>query len=464
MEIKNYDVIVIGSGGGAKITRPAANLGHKVAIIEKGAMGGTCLNHGCIPSKMLIHPADIASHITSAHRFEIDVNTNFSVRFKDLVSRVTATVTADSESIPPVYEKHPNIDLYRGEAKFVGHKTIEVNGTHLKADKIFIVTGAKANIPPIEGLKDTPYLTYKEALRNTVQPQKLIVIGGGYIAVELGYFYAALGTDTTFLVRSDMVRGEDKDIQTEFQTAFAKHYDVRRHVDISNVTHDGQLFHVTFTHNNTTQTMTCDALLVATGVVPNTDMLNLQSTGVQTDENGYITVDDYLQTSTEGIYAFGDVIGRHLFRHTANFEGEYLFDSVFMDMFAKPISYPPIPHAIFSNPQIGGVGATEQQLIDKGIPYVVGLNHYKNSAMGMALLSEHGFAKLLFHKTTQKLLGAHIIGDEASNMVHMLIAFMKMNASLDDILGTIYIHPALPEIVRNAARKAKAIFEEINKV
>ncbi len=459
MEIKNYDVIVIGSGGGSKITRPAANLGNKVAIIEKGALGGTCLNHGCIPSKMLIHPADIASHIKSASRFEIDIDTNFSVRFKELVSRVTQTIVAESNSIPAVYQRHPNIDLYQGEAKFIGHKTVEVNGQLLKADKIFIVTGVRAHIPEIFGLKDTPYFTYKEALRNTTQPNKMIVIGGGYIAVELGYFYGAMGTNVTFLVRSGMVKAEDKDVQKEFETAFSKQFDVRLSAIPTEVSHDGKQFTVTFSHNGTTQTLNADSLMVATGVVPNTDMLNLSSTGVDVDGNGYITVNDYLQTSVEGIYAFGDVIGRHLFRHTANFEGEYVFDSVFMDMFAKPIQYPPIPHAIFSNPQIGGVGATEEELIAANTPYVVGLNHYKNSAMGMALLSEHGFAKLLFHKETKKLLGAHIIGEEASNMIHMLIAFMKMNATLDDILGTIYIHPALPEIVRNAARKAKALFD-----
>jgi dihydrolipoamide dehydrogenase len=199
--------------------------------------------------------------------------------------------------------------------------------------------------------------------------------------------------------------------------------------------------------------------LVATGVVPNTDTLNLASTDIQLDKNGFVKVDDRLQTAVDGVYAFGDCIGRYLFRHSANFEGEYLFENIFINPSNAPINYPPVPHAVFSYPQIAGVGMTEEEAKAAGIDYVVGVNNYISSGMGMALLSDSGFVKILIERGTRKIIGAHIVGPEASDMIHMLIAFMSKQGTLDDLLGMIYIHPALPEIVRNAARKAKVALD-----
>lgn len=454
--MKKYDVIVIGSGGGSKITRPAANLGHTVAIIEKGALGGTCLNHGCIPSKMLIHPADIVSEIRDAYRFELEVNQHIDVRFSDLVNRVTRTVTADSDSIAPMYEAHERITYYPHACHFVSDKVIEVNGEQITADRIFIVAGCRAHIPAIPGLEGTPYLTYKEALRNSVQPKKLLVIGGGYIAVELGYFYGAMGTQVEFIVRSGMLRSEDDEVREAFEATFSSRFPVHFKSSPTQVRYEGNIFYVTVRdENNTDRVLTADALLVATGVIPNTDVLQLAHTSIVCSESGYVQVDDFLQTSVPGVYAFGDIIGTHLFRHAANYQGEYVFNRVFGDA-TGPLRYPPMPHAVFSWPQVAGVGVTEQEAIAKGIPYVAARNDYKNSAMGMALQSTFGFCKLIFHRETHALIGAHIMGKDASTMIHMCIAYMKMNATVEDMLDTIYIHPALPEIIRNTVRKAMA--------
>jgi dihydrolipoamide dehydrogenase len=167
-----------------------------------------------------------------------------------------------------------------------------------------------------------------------------------------------------------------------------------------------------------------------------------------------------LETNVDGVYALGDCVGNYYFRHSVNFEGEYLFDRLFGAKPRSPIVYPPVPYAVFTHPQVAGVGKTEDDLKKEGVDYFAGVNPYKSSAMGMALLSESGFCKLLFDRKTKRLLGAHIIGDEASNMIHMPIAYMNMNATLDDMLRTIYIHPALPEIVRNTARKAKTALDK----
>jgi mycothione reductase len=455
--MKKYDVIVVGGGAGTKLVGNPADKGLKVAVIEELKLGGTCLNRGCIPSKMLIHVADVASTINRAHRYDLKITSEPEVFFTNLVRYVNQTIDKESDDIAEAYNRHPNIDFYNSRARFKSNTELEVDGEILTSDKIVIPVGASAAIPEnIEGLNQVPYMTYTEALRNEAMPEKMIVIGGGYIAAELGYFYSALGVDTTFLVRSCMLRREDLDVQAEFQKAFHKYHDVRIGAIPKKVSFDHGKYRVTYldTHNNE-YTIESDALLVATGVKANTENLGLENTDIELDERGFIKVDDHLQTTVDGIYSFGDSIGRELFRHTANFEGEYLVDQLFGDGPKKPLDYSPVPHAVFANPQIGGVGKTEQDLQSEGVDYVSGLNPYAKSAMGMALRSEFGFCKLLFDRATKKLLGGHIIGEEASNMIHTVIAYMNMGATLDDMLSTIYIHPALPEIVRNAARIAR---------
>lgn len=463
--MKKYDVIVIGGGGGVKVGRPVGDLGYKVAFIEKGPLGGTCLNRGCIPSKMLIHVADVATGIRDAHRFDIQVNTDFTVDFEKLVTRVSREIDKEAASSLPLYEAHPNVDLYPYEAKFLSNKVLEVNGEEITADKIFLAVGGRSHVPPIKGLEDTPYMTSEGFLRNTKKPKKLMVIGGGYIAAELGYFYAALGVETHFIVRELMLRSEDTEVRQEFERAFSDQFPVHFGYRPQEVSYDDGEFTVRCTNDEGEEkNFTGDALLVATGIKPWTDKLGIENTDIALDKKGFIKVDDYLRTNVEGIWAFGDCIGRYLFRHTVNFEGEYLYRTLFADPKDEAIDYKPVPHAVFTHPQVAGVGKTEDQLKAEAVDYVVGLNHYKDSAMGMALLSRYGFVKLLFCGKSRKLLGAHIVGDEASNMIHMLIAYQNMNATLEDILETIYIHPALPEVVRNAARKAAVNFSEKEKV
>jgi len=452
--MQNFDIIIIGSGGGSKITRPAANLGYKVAIIDHGPLGGTCLNRGCIPSKMLIHPADVISEIREAHRFDITVSQDIRVDTQALVTRVNQEIDADSASIAPVYDRHENITLFRETARFVDNKIIQVGNELLTAKLIFIVAGARPNIPTIPGLKGTPYWTSTEALRATKAPKSLIILGAGYIACELGYYYQSLGTKVTFIVRSEFIQNQDFDVVNEFKAGFEPNYTIEKGVKTESVSYDGSLFTLLLDEKGVKREISAEQLLVAAGVVPNSDLLQLEKSGIGTDASGNILVNEYLETSCSSVYAFGDIIGRYLFRHTANFEGEYLFNTVIQKNNIGPINYKPVPYAVFTNPQVAGVGLTEKECIAKGIAYFVGKNNYKNSAMGMALRSENGFVKLIFEKESQKLIGAHIVGKEAATMLHMLIMGMNLGVTLNDLVSMIYIHPALPEIVRNAARKA----------
>ncbi|ORX55957.1 mercuric reductase [Piromyces finnis] len=464
-----FDVIVIGSGSGSKITRPAAKLGNKVAIVEKGPLGGTCLNRGCIPSKMLIHPADVINEIEHAKTYDITVPAvnDVTIDKAKLVNYVTSYVDGESASIDPIYEKDPNVTHIKKECAFVDDHTLRIrktegvnsdDDTYITGKKIFVVAGARPIIPRIPGLEGTPYMTSTEVLRCPKTFKRVIIIGGGYIATELGYYLGKTGSEVTFLVRSGFVKNEDIQVQEEFTKIFSQMFDCHFKVQFTKVEYNNEIFKVYVNENGEDKVYEAEGLFVATGVTPNTDVLEVKNAGIELDKRGYIKVDEYLRTNVPHIWSWGDIIGRNLFRHSANFEGEYAFRTIFEEtpkgIEIKPIDYPPVPHAIFTNPQIGGVGLTEQEAKAKGIDYVIGLCPYKNSAMGDALRSKDGFVKLIFERSTRKLIGAHIIGVEASNMIHMCIAFLQFGATIDDMLRTIYIHPALPELVRNAARRA----------
>jgi dihydrolipoamide dehydrogenase len=292
-------------------------------------------------------------------------------------------------------------------------------------------------------------MTSAEALRRTDLPRRLIVIGASYIAVELGTAYAGAGAQVDFIVRSRFLRQEDKDIALAFAEQFSKTHQVHQGMVPDKVTfEEGQ-----FTVASQDRILQGDALLIAAGTTPCTDNLGLDNTQIQTNNQGNIQVNDHLQTKVPGIYALGDCVGNYLFRHTVNYEGEYLVRAVLEESTDMPLDYGPVPHAVFTHPEIAGVGLTEEQAQARGLDYEVGRSFYANSNAGLARGYDHGLAKLLIDRNTRHILGAHILGPEASNMIHLFIVAMKTRATLHDLLDMIFIHPALPEIARDAAQK-----------
>ena len=307
--METFDIIVIGTGGGTKIVRPAAALGYRVAVIEKGRLGGTCLNHGCIPSKMLIHAAEVADTVAHAHRFDIEAAVN-RVHFAQLVNRVSGVIDAESDAIEPMYARTDNVTLFKGAARFVSNTVVQVGDSRLTAPKIVIATGAKARIPAIPGLDTVPYLTYKTALRLTQQPASMIVIGGGYIAVELGHYFAALGTSVTFVVRSGLVPSEDRDIRAEFERVFKDRHTVYDYTAVESVESVPEGVCVTVQHQGATHRLVAEQLLIAAGVVPETDQLGLENTDIHCCPKGFIQTDDHARTAVDGVVALGDVRGQ----------------------------------------------------------------------------------------------------------------------------------------------------------
>ncbi|WCL51147.1 dihydrolipoyl dehydrogenase [Leptospira sp. GIMC2001] len=452
--MKHYDTIVIGSGGGTKLVRPVADLGRKVAIAEMESPGGTCLNRGCIPSKMLIYPADIIHLTKDLSRLNIQKSDKWNIDFQSMIQRISNTVDSESASIPPVYDKHPNIDFYPHRAKFIGEKEISVGGEIITGDRIFLAVGCRPMIPHIKGLDKTPYWTSREALRSETIPKRLVVLGAGFIALELGMAYAAFGSKVDFIARSRVLGEVDHDIREAFCKHASNTVNFYENTNIQEVEYKDGIFKIQLTDDNDT-ILEADALLIATGIRPNTDDLGLENTKITLDRSGYIETNSYLETTQKNIFALGDVIGRYFFRHSVNFEGEYLFDNLYKKEKQQPIHYPPMPSAIFTYPEIANVGLTEEECRNGGFDYLSVIHNYSGSATGMARLPEVGFVKILVDRKTRKLLGTHIIGDEASNLIHLMIFGMTMGSTIEDYLNMIYIHPALPEIARNAFRKAR---------
>ena len=449
--MKTFDLIVIGSGSGLDVANAAAQSGLKVAIVEKDRMGGTCLNRGCIPSKLLIHSADVAEAIKTAGNFGINVE-GYSVDFERIVRRSTSIVDSDSDGILNAFSEVDNPELFHGEGKFVGTKTMKVNGQAIRADKILIAAGTRPRIPEVKGLEGSGFITSDEAFRLTRQPTVLTILGGGYIAAELAHFYGALGTKVNIIQRRTvLLPREDEEVAEKFTEVFSRKYNVYVGYDIETVKKKGQIFLVRARNaSGETIEVESDQLLVSVGRTPNSDKLDLATAGVETDDRGFVRVDQFLETTTKGIFALGDAVGRYLYKHNANHEAQYAYNNIMNEGKKIPVDYTGMPHAVFSSPQVAGVGYTEQALKRENIHYEKSVYPYIKTAMGEAIEDRDGFVKFLASKEG-KILGCHIIGSHASILIHEVLIAIRLGAGVHDIAQTVHIHPALSEVVSRAA-------------
>ena len=460
---EKFDLIVIGSGSGLDVANAAASQhGLKVAIIEKDKMGGTCLNRGCIPSKLLIHSADVAEVIKNAGIFGIKVD-GFSVDFEKIIERVNTITDSHSAAIRKSYENSDNPKLFAKECRFVGKKMIALGGTNVNdeviitAENILIASGTRPKIPKIKGLQESGYITSDESLRLKRQPRSLTFIGGGYITCELAHFYGSLGTEINIVqIEEVLIPKEDKEISQKFTEVFSKKYNVYLGYNVELVfKDDSNIFHIVAKNKFSGKMLELNSeqLLIAVGREPTSDSLDIIKTDVKLDENGFVLVDRYLETNIKGIFALGDVVGRYQFKHNANNEARYAYHNMLVpDTKKVPVDYTAMPHAIFSSPQVAGVGFTEQQLSLKGIDYQKSIYPYIMTGMGEAIQDRDGFVKFLVSSNDKKILGCHIIGTDAATLIHEVLVAMKAgDGTVQNITKTIHIHPALSEVIARAA-------------
>ena len=369
--MEKFDLIIIGSGAGLDVATAAAEKGLKVAIIEKSKLGGTCLNGGGIPSKLLIYSANIMEIIKKAEIFGIKVK-EYSIDFEKIINRVNKIVDTDANKIKEELKESKNPRLFLQECEFIGEKKIAIANEIITADKILIACGTRPYIPKIKGLENVDYITSAEALRLKYQPKTLTIIGGGYIACELAHFFGALGTKINIIQRNNvLIPNEDIDILRKFTKIFSKKYNIYLGYNTEMVSY------IYYNTNNQTKKVfnviimdkfgksieiESEQLLIARGRIPNLDMLNIEKENIKLNENGFILVDEYLQTNIDGIYAIGDVIGKYQCMHNAKNEAHYAYNNIIYPDNKLPVNYNAIPHAIFTSPQISGVGYTEQQL------------------------------------------------------------------------------------------------------
>ena len=449
---REFDVIVIGTGSGVSIADSAAAEGMTAAILESGPFGGTCVNWGCIPSKQLIHSADVMEVIDKAGDFGITARVE-SIDWQKIVSRVVSEADNSAQTIESRYHGNDKVTIFRGEGRFVDHKTMEVNGERITAPMIMVAAGSRPIVPPIPGIEDVPYLTSDEALRYDKQPEKLIVVGGGFVGIELAHFYGALGTDVTVVQRGPtLLPIEDEDVSRRFTDLFRRKHRVILDAETRSVSHNNGEISLEITTPNGDETITGDTLLLATGRRPNSDRLDLDKTGVETNARGLVVVDDYLETNVPGIWALGDVVGRYQLKHNANWEWWYADHNMFNRGPKAAVNYHAMPHAVFASPQIGAVGMTEQQAREQGVPYVLGTFEYAWTAHGIAIGDLTGFVKIIAHAETREILGGHIMGSDAATLIQDIANGMRIGLTTDVYSQGIYVHPAAPEVVYRAMR------------
>ena len=449
--MNEFDLIVVGGSSGTHVAQAAAAEGWDVAVIERGPLGGACVTRGCVPSKMLIHAADIAQTVREAERFGIGAAVT-DIDFGAITEEVTDTVFEKAETNERTIEAAENVTLYKAEAQFTGERTLAVSDEELRGETVVVAAGARPAIPPIDGLDGVPYLTSTEALRLDEQPAELVIIGGGYIAVELGHLFSALGTDVTLIEMLDsLVSREDRDIREAFEASFRERHTVYTGYRASEVVERKGTIAVRAENEAGEEIeVSGDQLLVAVGRRPNTDTLAVERAGIAIDDRGYIKVDEYLETSAENVWASGDIIGGYQFKHTADYEARYVAMNAVGGRKEK-VDYTGMAHAIFSAPQVAGVGKTEDELEGAGTEYVVGRYEYTDVPMGLVLKADDGFVKVLADPESGAVLGCHILGPDAAMLMHQVLVSLRAGTgTVDDIVNTVPIHPAMNEVLYGA--------------
>ena len=454
----HYDLAVIGTGSGNSIVDERF-ADRRVAICEDNRFGGTCLNVGCIPTKMYVYPADVARQArTSGH---LGLRTAYDgVDWPALRDRIFGRIDEIEQGGRDYRKQLDNVDVYEGHATFVDDHTLETGtGVQITADQIVIAAGSRVLVPPVEGLQDVPFHTSDTVMRLPDLPARMVVVGGGYVAAELAHVFSALGTDVVQVQRGPrLLMSHDSEIAGVFTEIAATQWDVRLGVTARGVRRHGDGVAVRLDDDSEVRG---DVLLMATGRAPNADRLGLERTGIATEDAAVgriVQVDAHQRTSVPGVWALGDVANHLQLKHVANAEARTVQHNLLHPDDLRSTDHDLVPSVVFSSPQVASVGLTEDQARDRDLPHRCVTQDYADVAYGWAMDEPRGhhLAKLVATPDGSRLLGAHVIGPQASLLLQPLVQGMVGDLSPEQMArGQYWPHPSLAEVVENALLKLR---------
>jgi mycothione reductase len=455
--LKEYDLIVIGTGSVMDIVNAAlqANPRMKVAVIDKDEAGGICLTRGCIPSKLLVYPAELVRTIEKAHELGLDVQVR-KVNFERIMQRMQTTIGSEISMIQKGLTHTPNLDYYPITAEFTAPYTLKVGNETITSKLIILGAGSKPAIPPIKNIEKTGYLTSDTVLKLTKMPKSIAIIGGGYIAAEYGHFFAAMGSKVTIIGRNpQFLPDEEPEISLLAKRELQKHVTIltnheAREAEKAN-TGMKKLVAVN-RENGKPVEITAEEILVASGRISNADVLKPEKGGIKTDKDGWIIVNEFLETSQPGVWALGDADGKYPFKHKANYEAQIVYFNAFQKRMVKA-DYHAVPHAVFTYPEVASVGMKEKEAVEQfgKDNILIGSHRYEDTAKGQAMAVKDYMVKVIVERDNMKILGAHIIGPYASVLIQEVINLMYTpSQNAYPMLDAMHIHPALSEVVQKA--------------
>lgn len=456
MADRHFDLIIIGTGSGNSLITPEL-ADQDIAILERGTFGGTCLNVGCIPTKMYAYPADVITSAQHLDRLGASFPCDPQVRWREIRDRIFAGRIDQIAAGGEQYRRQdPHITVFDGSARFVGPKEIDTGtGATITADQIVVAAGSRVSMLDVDGLREAaPELgvhTSDTVMRMEELPRRLTIVGGGFVAAEFAHIFDAFGVEVTWLQRSgSLLRKEDDLISGRFTELAAERYDLRLGTQISAAERRDGAWHLTTTGPSGSGEVEADAVLVATGRVPNADQLGLAEVGYRMD-GPRLWVDEQQRTSVEGVWALGDISSHWQLKHVANHEARVVAHNLAHPDDLRSSDHRYVPAAVFTHPQIASVGLTERELQAAGRDYVVKVQDYGGTAYGWAMEDQVGVVKLLADPETRLLLGAHLMGYQASNLIQPLIQAMSLGTTVPEMArGQYWIHPAIMEVVENA--------------
>lgn len=452
--MKTYDAIIIGSGqAGNPLAKRLAGKGWKVALIEKEFLGGTCINYGCTPTKAMIASAKMAFQAKRALDYGVKTG-KVSVSLLKIMARKNEIVHQFRNSTAKGLKKL-KVDVIYGTASFTGHKQVSVLTKSGKredytAEHMFINTGTRTAIPEIDGLTKAPYLTSATLMELGETPKHLVIIGAGYIALEFAQMYKRFGSKVTLLSRSSrFLPNEDTDVADEVQSIFKEEgIEILTGVSFTSISHTPNSVSVQISSGGKKQVLKGSHLLIAAGRTPNTDMLSLENTGVKLNAEGYIHVNNKLETNIAGIYALGDVKGGPAFTHISYNDYLVVCKNI-LDKANNTIKNRPVPYCMFIDPELGRVGITEEEAKNKKLNYKVAKIKMAYVARGIETGETKGFMKAIVDAKTKKILGVCILGANGGETMSLLQIAMMGGITYEQLRETIFAHPTFSESVNN---------------